>query len=103
MDTQDKLLATSLRRLGYPIQEGTALESLQFAELSALCTHFLRRLGEKVEEVKASANMSQRFKVIAPIIEKMKSKGVAVDMTLLLNPSPSDVRNLLLSILAKSE
>lgn len=103
MDTQDKLLVGSLKRLGYPVQDNSQMESFQFAELAAICTYFLRRSGETVEEVKAGANMSQRFKIVSPIIEKMKVRGVTVDMTLLLNPNPNDVRNLLLSILSKSE
>ena len=103
MDSQDKLLTTSLKRLGYPIQEDSLISTLQFAELVAVCTFFLRACGEKVEDIKAGANMGQRFKIVGPIIEKMKQKGVSVDMTLLLNPNQNDVRNFLLSVLSKSE
>lgn len=103
MDSQDKVLVGALKRLGYPIQEAATIDSLQFTELVSICSFFLRMSGEQVEEIKIGSNMSQRFKIVGPIIERMKKRGIAIDMTLLLNPNPNDVRNMLLNLLGKSE
>ncbi len=68
-----------------------------------ICVHFLERSGEQIGAVRITDNMGQRYKIVMPIIEKVKQKGVAIDVNLLLNPNPSDVRNMLLSLLSKSE
>ncbi len=76
---------------------------MEFSHLVPICMYFLRRSGEQIEDVKIGSNMGQRYKIVTPLVEKIKQKGVAIDMTLLLNPNPSDVRNMLLSLLSKSE
>lgn len=86
-----------------PIKEDLSLGQIEFTHLISLCTYFLQKLGVEVQESKIGTNMGQRYKVATPIIEKMKQKGVALDISLLLNPTTSDVRNLLLSMLGKSE
>ena len=68
-----------------------------------ICVYYLEKNGEKIGEVKIGSNMGQRYKIVMPIIEKVKQKGVLIDINILLNPTVSDVRNVLISILSKSE
>ena len=79
------------------------IEQLDFSHLVPICVYFLKRSGEDIEVQKMGSNMGQRYKIATPIIEKVRQRGVGVDVTLLLNPTGSDVRNFLLSLLAKSE
>lgn len=79
------------------------MEEFDFNNLIPICAMFLKNHGEDVSNIRVTENMGQRYKIVTPIIEKMKQKGVAVDAPLLLNPSPSDVRNMLLSLLSKSD
>lgn len=83
--------------------EGVAVEQMEFQHLVPICIYFLRKSGEQIEEPKLGSNMGQRYKIVTPIIEKVRQKGVSIDVTLLLNPTGSDVRNMLLSLLSKSE
>ena len=68
-----------------------------------ICVYYLEKNGEKIGEVKIGSNMGQRYKIVMPIIEKVKQKGVLIDINIMLNPTVSDVRNVLISILSKSE
>ena len=86
-----------------PIPEGIQVEQIEFQQLVPIVIYFLRRSGEQIEDVKIGTNMGQRYKIVTPLIEKVKQRGVSIDITLLLNPNPSDVRNMLLSLLTKSE
>lgn len=104
MEAQDRILLTGLARMGYPVPQGaTSLEVLDYDALVQIFTYFLKKVGETLPEVTKSGQAGQRYRIVTPLVEKARARGIVVDMSMMLNPSPNDVRAALQSLLAKSE
>ena len=76
---------------------------MEFEHLVECSKFFLEMNGEDANNLPKANQMKQRYKVASMLIDKLRAKGVQVQVTVLLSPTGPDIRNFLLSLLSKSE